>query len=216
MANERSARCSRWGSRASTRPRRRLRSAVPAGGRGEWPRGASGLHAYHPSACIGPVDGDLVDRALLAFLDLVRALPQPPGHDERGVAPPMLRSAGDRPGAVSNSPYRGQHGRSVNRRLRLRWFESITCHHLRKRPASCEVSAIRAVCFGSARRPCSLSSTACSRTARPSWPSSMTGTSSPNADHNVGVRPGCAVPSIRARPIAAGHPLVRAGGLPLS
>jgi hypothetical protein len=44
----------------------------------------------------------------------------------------------------------------------------------------------------------------------------MTGTSSPNADHVVDVRPGCAVPSMRARPIAAGHPLVRTGGLPLS
>jgi hypothetical protein len=37
--------------------------------------------------------GEAEDLARLAFLDLVRALPQPPGHDERGGAPPMLRSA---------------------------------------------------------------------------------------------------------------------------
>ena len=30
-------------------------------------------------------------------------------------------------------------------RLRLRWFESITCHHLRKRPVSCVNAAMRAV-----------------------------------------------------------------------
>ena len=47
--------------------------------------------------------------ALLAFLDLVRALPRSPGHDERGRAPPMLRSAENQPGAVSNSPYRVGH-----------------------------------------------------------------------------------------------------------
>jgi hypothetical protein len=46
--------------------------------------------------------------------------------------------------------------RSVNRRLRLRWFESTTCHILRKRPASCEFAAMRAVSSLSRRvSPCS-------------------------------------------------------------
>ncbi len=30
----------------------------------------------------------------------------------------------------------GEGGRSVNRRLSLRWFEPNTCHHLRKRPVA--------------------------------------------------------------------------------
>ena len=32
-----------------------------------------------------------------------------------------------------------------NRRLSLRWFEPNTCHHMRKRPASCMSAAMRAV-----------------------------------------------------------------------
>jgi hypothetical protein len=57
---------------------------------------------------------------------------------------------------------------------------------------------MRAVCFSSTCRACSLSWTACSCTARPSWSSSMTRTSSPNADRVVDVRPGCR--AFHARP----------------
>jgi hypothetical protein len=58
------------------------------------------------------------------------------------------------------------HGRSVNRRLSLRWFEPNTCHYLRKRPVSWGYPASRAVAFGAAKSRCVHESPAVSSGAR--------------------------------------------------
>jgi hypothetical protein len=75
-----------------------------------------------------------------------------PVHPGRGCVP-----AGQRPPvrpAVLTGPVFDCHARLAGRypgprrrrhRLSLRWFEPNTCHHLRRRPASWEFSAMRAV-----------------------------------------------------------------------
>ena len=55
-----------------------------------------------------------------------------PGWADRAVLAALARLL---PVAVRESRLR-----SVNRRLSLRWFEPNTCHHVRKRPVSCEFS----------------------------------------------------------------------------
>ena len=66
-------------------------------------------------------------------------IPEPGTHGRiaDGGGPEMRLEARPRWSARGHSG-----GASVrqNRRLSLRWFEPNTCHHLRKRPASCEFS----------------------------------------------------------------------------